>query len=185
MEFSQLMKNVNFIIKDSKYSPHFNTVPTVEMAADIINIPHEDYPTRVPATVEVLKTLLDRYDDDDRITKFTLREIHSMIFPDIAAKQNGRWRTIQVHPEGAAQNTYILPVHIEEMITTITPLDVKAFKKNAEEFGELETYRRIRDWYHAFQIIHPFEDGNGRVGGVVAAYLYHRVCGRRFLAAQQ
>lgn len=34
---------------------------------------------------------------------------------------------------------------------------------------------RIREWYIDFQTIHPFIDGNGRVGGCVVALMtnYH------------
>ena len=29
----------------------------------------------------------------------------------------------------------------------------------------------LKDWYHDFETIHPFQDGNGRVGGVTVAVL--------------
>ena len=34
---------------------------------------------------------------------------------------------------------------------------------------EIPTDEILLDWYSDFETIHPFQDGNGRVGGVVVA----------------
>lgn len=48
--------------------------------------------------------------------------------------------------------------------------DLDAIYENLEP-----TMDRIREWYIDFETIHPYRDGNGRVGGCVVALMtiYH------------
>lgn len=49
----------------------------------------------------------------------------------------------------------------------------------------VELANLIKNWYIAFENIHPFSDGNGRVGGVVVALLSYIYSGGQFLAPKR
>jgi fido (protein-threonine AMPylation protein) len=40
-------------------------------------------------------------------------------------------------------------------------------------YGRPETVEALKGWYTDFETIHPFQDGNGRVGGVIVAAWSH------------
>jgi hypothetical protein len=124
---------------------------TVERAADIINRPHEDYPRRVPYTAEAIYTLahIFKTHGDCTITVSTILAVHRLIMHDCS--HAGRYRHVPVRigdDLGVAPD--LIPGAMERIMITLD-------------------YDNLHEWYIAFQRIHPFEDGNGRVGGVVIA----------------
>ena len=51
------------------------------------------------------------------------------------------------------------------------------------KFDELNDDNDIVEWYRNFQIVHPFVDGNGRVGGVIAAVASNYLSKGKYLLA--
>lgn len=147
----------------AQWNPRFFYTDDVAVCADAINKPHEDYPTRVESTQEIIGMLVSS--DYVSITEFDANSIHSYIFKgsNIAV---GRYRT---HSVTVGKHTPPEAIHIPELISNVFPVSIS---DNLEE------------WYSLFQTIHPYEDGNGRVGGVVIAVLSKLKSGR-FLTPKQ
>jgi len=131
------------------FKPKFKTVDTVDKVADCINMPHEDYPARVPLTQLMVETLIGN--GCSKIDTFTMRQVHSAVFHGLASR--GGYRTMPVTVSG---NPTSDPLLIAEQM---------------EELGSVSVSDDLSEWYRKFQTIHPFEDGNGRVGGIVVAVL--------------
>lgn len=134
------------------FEPEFKWVETIEEAADYINRPHEDYPKYVSNTVSIIRTMMK-----NRSTNFsavTYLITHMSIFKDW--KDSGRFREINVtiglhHP----------PEH-RKVWQLIKELD-------SRYNNQVETIEGLIEWYKDFETIHPFSDGNGRVGGTIVA----------------
>jgi hypothetical protein len=159
----------------SNFNPHFIRVDTVEECADLINKPHEDYPDRVDDTVwainlGILFSIDDMFSSADDISEFDCKSIHSLIMHDLEPKHKGQWRNVELDYPVDASPSFMIAGHLEEQ---------RLFPMNYTKMDESDIIR----WYRAFQIIHPFIDGNGRVGGVIVAiasnYLFE---GKGYLA---
>tara|TARA_Y100000310_G_scaffold128314_1_gene127500 strand:+ start:5266 stop:5697 length:432 start_codon:yes stop_codon:yes gene_type:complete len=126
----------------------------MDEAADYINQPHEDYPERVDDTFDTID--LTRL-DDRVVREFNIRLIHEYIFTD-HGEGAGNWRKVNV----------IVGLH--------RPPNSELMPKLMDEFFwhyryPINTIEELQDMYWDFETIHPFVDGNGRVGGVLLAVI--------------
>ena len=143
-------------LRVTPFEPEFEGVATIKEAADMINKPHEDYPRYVQATEKVLR----KAQVGNTILSSKLLSIHYLIFTDKSFA--GRWRDI---------NVYVGQHHPPK------------FDEVGEQMDELEDYytgklngiKTLIEWYKDFETIHPFQDGNGRVGGVIVAVRSHEL----------
>lgn len=168
MQKEIVLKNCLEIVASDDFNPKFEEVGNIEKCADLINLPHEDYPHYVHNTIDALWLACSGLSDGLHMKPFTIRELHGFVFND--ARHAGTFRTIEVHPEGKPKDTYLHPLEIYPALCKITPLFLDDVAEDIEKDKE-----DIILWYRAFQTIHPFQDGNGRVGGIiVAAYMYKK-----------
>lgn len=146
-----------------QWNPRFFYTDTAYDSADAINKPHEDYPSRVEATQKIIEMLVSG--DYTSITEFDAKSIHSFIFKG-GNIITGKYRDISVTVGGHSPPDAI---HIPELISNIFPVS---------------TSDNLEKWYSLFQTIHPYEDGNGRVGGVIIAVL-SKLKSDKFLTPKQ
>lgn len=128
-------------------------------AADIINSFHEDYPKFVDRTHGAISIAMDKYIDLQALTPTYLEIIHEIIFEhewDFA----GKFREVNVRVGFFSPPSY---QYLEGYLRTLHDL----FK--------VEDIESLATWYKAFEQIHPFQDGNGRVGGTILAAYSHRM----------
>lgn len=153
-------------LRVTPWEPTFTWVFSAREAADRINSFHEDYPQRVEATESALADLWHKLDLTGgpnmwplgyRILNSRLLEIHLRVFPDKSFA--GKWRMVRVVVGGHQPPS---------------PADVPGLMRNLEDAYRIVDLASLAGWYDDFETIHPFQDGNGRVGGiVVAAYAHH------------
>jgi len=156
------------------WEPKFEWVRTVEESADQINRYHkEDYPTKVLLTQEHLTGIGEYFVDmvekraerglfhPIEITSAFLKHIHGELFSEMreyaACWRPGRVEVGIHHPPG--------PEELEKLMTQLEML---------YEDREIDIEMLI-DWYTDFETIHPFHNGNGRVGGVIVAVYSHHL----------
>jgi len=167
------------------WEPQFEWVSTVEKTADQINRYHpEDYPEKVAITQEhiiglgtyfiggIEKRAQRGILQPPEITSSYLKTLHGELFSEMreyaACWRPGRVQVKQHHPPG--------PEELDKLMTQLEML---------YEDREINI-EMLKDWYSDFETIHPFHNGNGRVGGViVAAYSHHLYPEKGWLAPLQ
>jgi fido (protein-threonine AMPylation protein) len=141
------------------FNPSFKRVDTFEECADMINLPHEDYPRRVYLTQD----MLNFYNDHLFISEVMCKAIHSYIMHDMQPRHRGAWR----------KEDAFLQKSNGDIIALTAPIMIAGEIEESQLFPwwfeDIVDETDIVRWYRTFQIIHPFMDGNGRTGGVIAA----------------
>lgn len=151
-------------LRHNAWHPRFHWQHSTGEAADRINLPHEDYPRRVGDTERALIMVMTRnqshLQEHGRTLPITLdlvRDVHRAIFAD-HGRAAGEWRRLEVRVAD-----HLAPSH---------QLLDRLMRQLEESYLERELHLQdLRDWYFDFETIHPFRDGNGRVGGVIIAAL--------------
>jgi Fic family protein len=100
------------------------------------------------------RSLLQR--KDQPITVQTVLELHESVFKGVKADA-GRWRRVNVRITGTAHTPPRMEKVVREMESLLAEYDSRDVE-GAEVFG-------LGAWFHhGFESVHPFSDGNGRVG---------------------
>ncbi len=133
----------------SKRLPRFSIQQDARKSADIINLPHEDYPYRIKATKEAIKMFPQAV-----LNKMIILGIHNHVMNDCDFR--GRRRDIQVY---VGEDTPPPPLLIDNLIHELLE---DCYKPESGRDDHMK--QRLMDFYYRFEKIHPFEDGNGRVG---------------------
>lgn len=147
MTYEQIITEVN----TSKWQPEFIWVDSVEECADLINRPHEDYPHGVQGTIDMIRhfagSLMIRWSDAQNIQKYVYESKNDGTHLNLGMRQ------VPVKVGGWVPPS---PLFLPDLIDNIFPVF---------------HHQNLMDWYKIFQTIHPFEDLNGRVGGIILAAL--------------
>lgn len=152
-------------LRQTPWTPGFTWVNSVAKAADQINSFHEDYPKRVRATEDVI----ERLGTLSFVPSTFLKLIHLYVFGDTAHR--GLWRIVDVRVGSHRPPDWQLVQHLME---------------DLEAEGEFDRITDLQRWYSDFETIHPFQDGNGRVGGIIVAVYSHALHPERgWLAVEQ
>ena len=146
-------------LRATPWNPTFTWVDTAAKAADQINSFHEDYPQRIEVTRLCIEMLAN---DPDRLTSTifnpTLWFIHQSVFKDCSFA--GQWRSVVVR---VGLHAPPLPERVPDLMDSLFHVYQ----------GRLYDLGMLQDWYTDFETIHPFQDGNGRVGGIIVAAYSH------------
>jgi Fic family protein len=93
---------------------------------------------------------------DQPITMQTVLELHESVFKGVKADA-GRWRRVNVRITGSPHTPPRMEKVVPEMESLLREYDSRDMK-GVEVFG-------LGAWFHhGFESVHPFSDGNGRVG---------------------
>lgn len=157
---------------DAKFKTYRNPFSLMDVARDI-NAPHEDNHKRTPMTEKLIKEFIE-YGDPFTINKQTVQYLHYKLFskelsePGINA---GYWRNHNVKV-----GRHIPPdhIHVDYLMECFFK---EAHIAHTAQFNALSGrlrfryhhYMSVTQMYRVFQTIHPFADGNGRVGGILLA----------------
>lgn len=144
------------------WKPQFQTVDDIDTCADCINRPHEDYPQFVNSTKETILQGIENYTKEDTFSEYEIKQIHNLVMSGKEYLVTGRWRHISVHINNEDGGVFVPPEPhlIPQLMLSICPIKI----------GDM-TKEDLILWYKRFEIIHPFEDGNGRVGGVIMSII--------------
>lgn len=166
------------VAAQTDFEPTFTVVDGPETCADQINIHHEDYPRRVPATKEALEIVFEMEQAGLRELRWQgARSIQGFIMEGSNAA--GHLRTINTMPAGG-DAPYLDVIFLSEYVEHLFPIHFDYFDHEYE--GSI--LEHLTEWYKAFQFVHPFEDGNGRTGGVIVAIIFYTLTGK-WLAPNQ
>ena len=102
---------------------------------------------------------------------YLILDLHKEVFIDKPFA--GRFRDCNVTVNG------YYPPRYEYVLTHMKELEFK--------YDNINTLDKLKEWYYDFESIHPFEDGNGRVGGIILG-AFSRIIepkGKLWLAPEQ
>lgn len=101
--------------------------------------------------------MLDTIYKDFKITEAYIFSLHDKIMRGFHSKLPGRYRTGYVN----LTNTNVVVPNAQQV-----PVQMKKLLKNINDY-ETDIIGRVALTHHQFEIIHPFFDGNGRVGRLI------------------
>ncbi len=143
-------------LRQNIWIPKFKWVSSISVAADIINSWHEDYPKYVKNTEDAIDIIVT-----SKMTyplNIYLNSIHAFIFID--KSWSGYFRECNV----------IVGNHLPPRYENIERL-----MNNFEEAwrGNIKDIDSLLGWFGDIETLHPWQDGNGRLGGTFIAAFSH------------
>lgn len=160
-------------LRNTPWEPSFTWVETRLDATKQINSYHENGKEHIYQTYQAIQYLETVGEWTGlSITEHIIKKTHAEIFP--GEKWTGTWRLGGV----------IVGAHTPPSWTDV-PWRMEELEEHSRIL-HLDTIHGLLNWYWAFETIHPFQDGNGRVGGaIVAAYSHLIEPDKGYLAVNQ
>ena len=123
---------------------------------DIINTSGVEF--GLATTLQFFKILMDSVRPDFEIDQKYILRLHEIVMYNFNNKLPGKYRTGQVN----LINTDIMLPNSQEV-----PLRMGKFIKNINNYKDDDVIGKIAMDHYEFEAIHPFFDGNGRVGRLI------------------
>jgi len=117
------------------------------------------------AAQQAYETAYEQFQEKDfQINKWLIRQIHSTMFREVPNFRHprGEWRKGEITITGATYQPLKDGAKIE------LALDKLIFLLNKKK---MEPWRRAAQAHAIFELAHPFPDGNGRVGRILASFI--------------
>lgn len=110
--------------------------------------------------------------EDRRISTVLLREMHTILMKNVRGGQRnpGQFRTKQVYigrPGALVEQARFVPPPPHEV-----PALMRDLERSIDERSQIPKIVRAAMLHYQFETIHPFEDGNGRIGRVLIPLLF-------------
>ena len=143
------------------------TIEEDMMPIEDINPEHRDDALEVANYIKALNYGIDRIQKDDfPFTTRLLREVHKILLQGVRGehKTPGEFRTSQNFIGGSMpSNAKYVPPAVPDMQDALNDFD----KFMNREGDDLPVLIRLAMMHYQFESIHPFQDGNGRIGRIM------------------
>ena len=143
------------------------TIEEDMMPIEDINPEHRDDALEVGNYIKALNYGIDRIQKDDfPFTTRLLREIHKILLVGVRGehKTPGEFRTSQNFIGGSMpSNAKYVPPAVPDMQEALSDFDKFMNREN----DDLPVLIRLAMMHYQFETIHPFLDGNGRIGRIM------------------
>ena len=148
-------------IQQEGWKPTFNWVETSTESASQINSFHDDFP-KFSRSTRVVIDELSEYAVPVRVSQNSIMNVHYQIFKHKGQSfQPGRYRECDVIVGNYKPPNYKwVGMHMQDLV-------------NEHEY--IHDLKELYDFYCKLESIHPFVDGNGRVGGTLVAIISHAI----------
>lgn len=183
-------------VESSSWQPEFEWVDSIEEVSERINSPHEDYPLGVYPTIQMIGLLkhegrfdwagacnIQKFLQTYKLCQIKYAREDLQLFPDSVESETRRKYCAlpNQHINLGLRKTNVQvgswppphPMFLQELVEKIFPVqfhpETQKFQIPNFKLGHISPIF----WYKLFQTIHPFEDLNGRVGGIILAALTH------------
>lgn len=169
-------------VSNSKWQPEFEFTDSINDAVDSILKPHEDYGLGLHSElIKILEEERELSDEKNYVINFNKAcEIQSRLFKHKLSLITEEFRHLpNLYISLGMRNTEIIvgnwippkPYLIFDLIEMCFPITIGQFdtKSNSKILHDLT------HWYKVFQTIHPFNDLNGRVGGLIINIVSYRL----------
>jgi hypothetical protein len=128
----QINNVIDMRIEADAWKPTLQTVTDIDVCADCINRPHEDYPQFVNSTKEVILQGIENWNKEDTISEREIQQIHTLVMSGKEYLVTGRWRYVSVelmNSEGESVFTPPEPKYIPQLMMSICPINIGEMTK--------------------------------------------------------
>ena len=174
-------------VANSKWQPEFEFTDSIYDVVDSILKPHEDYGLGLHS--ELIKILEEEKETDfisfDKACKYQKRLFNhklSLITAEYAWLPN-LYIDLGIRNTDVIVGNWIPPKHysIWNLIDMCFPISTGQWHMIS---NHNEILKNLTQWFKVFQTIHPFNDLNGRVGGLIINIISYNLTGKYLISKE-